>query len=66
MASMNPYQQARMGADYTGYSKEEWEKFCALVKETESAWSKAKYSTNIRFILNHAYESSNGMNTHER
>jgi hypothetical protein len=73
MASMNPYQQARMRADSMGYSeanpgysKEEWEIFCTLVKETESAWSKAKYSTNIRFILNHTYESSNGMNTHER
>jgi hypothetical protein len=73
MASMNPYQQARMRAAYPGYSaenpsnsKSEWEAFCALVKETESLWSKAKYTTNIRILLNHRYESSNGMNTHER
>ncbi len=73
MASLNPYQQARMRAKYPdyvsnhpGYSKAEWEAFCALVRETESRWSKAKYSTNIRFLLNHRYESSSGMNTHER
>jgi len=73
MASVDPYQQARMRAKYPedasqhpGYSKAEWEAFCALVRETESRWSKAKYSTHIRFLLNHRYESSNGMNTHER
>jgi hypothetical protein len=73
MASVDPYQQARMRAEYPkdasqhpGYSKAEWEAFCALVRETESRWSKAKYSTHIRFLLNHRYESSNGMNTHER
>ncbi len=73
MASVNPYQQARMRAKYPddasqhpGYSKAEWEAFCALVRENESLWSKAKYSTHIRFLLNHRYESSNGMNTHER
>ena len=68
MAAMNPYQIARMRYDDrgSGYLKEEWQAFCSLVQETESAWSTAKYSTNIRFLLNHRYESSTGMNTHER
>lgn len=68
IASVTPYQLARKQFDYfcSGYSKEEWEAFCALVKETESIWRKAKYSTNVRLLLNHRYESSVGMNTHER
>ena len=68
IASVTPYQLARKQFDYSGsgYSKEEWEAFCALVKETESIWRKAKYSTNVRLLLNHRYQSSVGMNTHER
>jgi len=68
MASMNPYQIARMNGDFAGagYSKEEWDSFSALVKETESLWSKARYSTNVRVLLNHLYEPSSNMNTHER
>jgi hypothetical protein len=48
------------------YSKEEWETFCALVKESESEWKEAKYLTNIRLLVNHRYESSTNMNTHKR
>jgi|APFre7841882724_1041349.scaffolds.fasta_scaffold07454_3 hypothetical protein len=68
IASVTPYQLARKQVDYSlsGYSKEEWEAFCALVKETEAIWRTAKYSTNIRLLLNYRYESSMGMNTHER
>jgi len=68
IASATPYQLARnrLGSCGSGYSKEEWEAFCALVKETESIWRTAKYSTNVRLLLNYRYQSSVGMNTHER
>jgi hypothetical protein len=68
IASVTPYQRGRMHvvSSGSGYSKEEWEAFCGLVKETESIWRKAKYSTNVRLLLNHSYQSSVGMNTHER
>jgi hypothetical protein len=66
--TLNPYQLALEQIDYSvsGYSKEEWEVFYALVNETESIWRKAKYSTNVRLLLNHRYQSSVGMNTHEK
>jgi hypothetical protein len=44
----------------------EWKSFCSLVKETQAMWGKAKYLTNIRVLLNHHYQSSANMNTHER
>jgi len=65
-AALNPYQLARARFDNPDYSKEEWETFCALVKESESKWRGAKYSTNIRVLLNHRYESSANINTHKR
>ncbi len=65
-AALNPYHMARAQFRNPGYSKEEWESFCDLVKENESKWKEAKYSTNIRVLLNHRYESSTNMNTHKR
>lgn len=68
MASVNPYQIARQRDDAPGpgYPKKEWDAFRALVKETDAIWKRARYATNIRVLLNHRYESSVGMNTHER
>jgi hypothetical protein len=65
-AALNPYPMARAQFGTPNYSKEEWETFCALVKESESKWKEAKYLTNIRLLVNHRYESSTNMNTHKR
>ena len=65
-AAMTPYQFALQQMGNPGYPEEEWKSFCALVKETHAQWSKAKYSTNVRVLLNHRYQSSTNMNTHER
>ena len=68
IASITPYHLARMHVPYeaAGYPKEEWEAFCALVTATEASWRPAKYATNVRLLLNHRYQSSLGMNTHDR
>ncbi len=65
-AALNPYRLALQQMGNPGYAEEEWKTFCALVKETHSHWEKAKYSTNIKVLLNHHYQSSANMNTHER
>jgi hypothetical protein len=65
-AAMTPYQLALQKMGNPGYPEEEWKSFCALVKETHSIWGKAKYLTNVRVLLNHRYQSSANMNTHER
>ena len=65
-AAMDPYRFALQEMGNPGYPEEEWKSFYALVKETHAQWSKAKYSTNIRVLLNHLYQSSSNMNTHER
>lgn len=65
-AAMTPYQLALRQLGNPGYSEEEWKSFCALVRETQALWGKAKYLTNIRVLLNHRYQSSANMNTHER
>ena len=64
--AITPYQLALRQLGNPGYPEEEWKSFCALVKETQALWGKAKYSTNIRVLLNHRYQSSANMNTHER
>lgn len=64
-AAISPYQLAVMGSN-PGYPPEAWESFRRLVQETRLAWSKARYETNVRVLLNHEYQSSSGMNTHER
>jgi len=65
-AAMTPYHLALQQAGNPGYPEEEWKSFCALVKETQAQWGKAKYITNVRVLLNHRYQSSSNMNTHER
>lgn len=65
-AAITPYQLALRHLGNPGYSEEEWKSFCELVRETQALWGKAKYSTNIRVLLNHRYRSSTNMNTHER
>ena len=65
-AAMTPYQLALQHLGNPGYSEEEWKSFCAVVRETQAMWGKAKYSTNIRVLLNHRYQSSTNMNAHER
>lgn len=68
IAAITPYHLARMQVSYeaAGYPKEAWEAFCALVTATERRWQDAKYTTNVRLLLNHRYQSSMGMNTHDR
>jgi hypothetical protein len=65
-AAITPYHLALEQMGNPGYPEEEWKSFCALVKETNSIWGKAKYLTNVRVLLNHRYQSSSNMNTHER
>jgi hypothetical protein len=65
-AAITPYHLALQQMGNPGYPEEEWKSFCALVKETHSIWGKAKYSTNLRVLLNHRYQSSSNMNTQER
>ncbi len=65
-AAITPYQLAPNQMGNPGYPEEEWKSFCSLVKETRSVWGKAKYLTNVRVLLNHRYQSSSNMNTHER
>ncbi len=65
-AAVNPYRLALQQMGNPGYSEVEWKRFCALVKESHAQWSEAKYSTNIRVLLNHHYQSSANMNTHQR
>jgi hypothetical protein len=65
-AAITPYNLALQQMGNPGYPEEEWKSFCALVKETHSIWGKAKYSTNVRVLLNHCYQSSSNMNTQER
>ncbi len=64
--AMTPYQLALRQGGNPDYSEEEWKSFCALVGEAQAMWGKAKYSTNIRVLLNHRYQSSTNMNTHEK
>ncbi len=64
--AMTPYQLALRQLGNPGYSEEEWKSFCAVVRETQVVWGRAKYSTNVRVLLNHHYQSSANMNTHER
>jgi len=68
MAAITPYHLARMHVpnEAAGYPKDAWDAFCALVKATEASWRHAKYTTTVRLLLNHRYESSLGMNTHDR
>jgi len=62
---MSPYQLAAMGSN-PGYPQEEWNAFRNLVEQARLAWSTARYETSVRVLLNHEYQSSSGMNTHER
>jgi hypothetical protein len=64
-AAISPYHLAA-SPDNPGYPQEDWNAFRKLVQETRLLWSKAKYATNVRVLLNHEYQSSSGMNTHER
>ena len=64
-AAISPYFLAASPAN-PGYPQEEWDAFRKLVQETRVLWSKANYTTNVRVLLNHEYQSSSGMNTHER
>ena len=64
-AAISPYHLAA-GPQNPGYPEEEWNAFRKLVQETRLLWSKAKYATNVRVLLNHEYQSSSNMNTHER
>jgi len=65
-AAIDPYHLAALLPDNPGYPQEEWNAFRKLVQETRALWSKAKYTTNVRVLLNHEYQSSSGMNTHAR
>jgi hypothetical protein len=64
-SALTPYQLAASPGN-PGYPQEDWNAFRKLVQETRLLWSKAKYTTNVRVLLNHRYQSSSGMNTHER
>jgi hypothetical protein len=64
-AAVDPYHLAAIPGN-PGYPQEEWDAFRKLVQETRVLWSKAKYTTNVRVLLNHEYQSSSNMNTHER
>ena len=65
-AAIDPYHLAALLPDNPGYPQEEWNAFRKLVQETRALWSKANYTTNVRVLLNHEYQSSSGMNTHAR
>lgn len=64
-AAISPYHLAA-SPDNPGYPQEDWNAFRKLVQETRLLWSKARYTTNVRVLLNHEYQSSSNMNTHER
>jgi len=64
LQTINPYNA--LTDRNPGYPEEEWRAFRKLVEETRLLWAKAKYSTNVRVLLNHEYQSSHDMNTHTR
>jgi len=66
LTGLNPYYAALLDAELPQYRKEDWDAFRTLVTRTQAAWNDAKYSTHVRVLLNHRYESSNGMNTDNR
>ena len=65
-AAISPYHWVLLGAPIPNVAAADADAFVALVKRTHSDWSKARYSTHVRVLMNHRYQTSNGLNTHQR